>query len=161
MKPIRKLDYIPEILYEQANFAGEKTSPIPFMEIPKDKDMPVGLFILEYRHTGEYEVGEKGKPEEIMDGPYPHMFVEFDYVMEVIKEYCPEVDHELVKKNIRTGLGLKPTQEESRRAGEKILEKVESKTDKLKKQAEIEAQKKREDIKKQVKDLMDKKGKSN
>ena len=34
----RKLNFIPEILYEAPNYPGEKVSPIPYMVIPKDKN---------------------------------------------------------------------------------------------------------------------------
>ena len=43
----RKPEFIPEILYESPNYPGEKVSPIPYMVIPKDKDMPIKLFFME------------------------------------------------------------------------------------------------------------------
>ena len=66
-KQSRKLNLPPEILYESPSYPGEKVSPIPYVVIPKDKDMPDGLFLMEYRQTGEFEVGDTGKPEEIID----------------------------------------------------------------------------------------------
>ena len=108
VKQNRKLDYIPELLYEAPNYPGEKVSPIPYIEIPKDKDMPSGLFVMEYRKTGEQEVGDSGKPEEIMDGPYPHMYVDFKHVETVLLESFPEIDIVSAVDKIRVGLGLKP-----------------------------------------------------
>jgi hypothetical protein len=127
-RPVRKLEQIPEILYESPEYPGQKTSPIPFMAIPKDKDMPIGLFILEYRKTGEYQIGSDGKPEEIEEGPFPHTYIEMDYLFEVLEEQFPELDMSLAMRKVRTGLGMKPTKEDSRKAGEQLLSKVEEKT---------------------------------
>ena len=123
-RPVRKLDYIPEIMYDAPSYPGQKTSPIPYMSIPKDKDMPIGLFVLEYRKTGEIQVGDGGNPEEIEEGPFPHTYIEMDYLMEVLQEQFPKLDMELAAKQIRVGLGMKPTKKESAEAGQKILEKI-------------------------------------
>ncbi len=122
-KQNRKLDYIPELLYEAPNYPGEKVSPIPYIEIPKDKDMPSGLFVMEYRKTGENEVGDSGKPEEIMDGPYPHMYVDFKHVEAVLVESFPEIDIVSAVDKIRVGLGLKPLAK-ARKEGNELLDRV-------------------------------------
>ena len=119
----RKLDYIPELLYEAPNYPGEKVSPIPYIEIPKDKDMPSGLFVMEYRKTGEHEVGDSGKPEEIMDGPYPHMYVDFKHVEAVLVESFPEIDIVSAVDKIRVGLGLKPLAK-AKKEGNELLDRV-------------------------------------
>ena len=123
VKQNRKLDYIPELLYEAPNYPGEKVSPIPYIEIPKDKDMPSGLFVMEYRKTGEQEVGDSGKPEEIMDGPYPHMYVDFKHVETVLLESFPEIDIVSAVDKIRVGLGLKPLAK-ARKEGNELLDRV-------------------------------------
>jgi len=123
VKQNRKLDYIPELLYEAPNYPGEKVSPIPYIEIPKDKDMPSGLFVMEYRKTGEQEVGDSGKPEEIMDGPYPHMYVDFKHVETVLLESFPEIDIVSAVDKIRVGLGLKP-RAKARKEGNELLDRV-------------------------------------
>jgi hypothetical protein len=123
VKQNRKLDYIPELLYEAPNYPGEKVSPIPYIEIPKDKDMPSGLFVMEYRKTGEHEVGDSGKPEEIMDGPYPHMYVDFKHVEAVLVESFPEIDIVSAVDKIRVGLGLKPLAK-ARKEGNELLDRV-------------------------------------
>lgn len=123
VKQNRKLDYIPELLYEAPNYPGEKVSPIPYIEIPKDKDMPSGLFVMEYRKTGEQEVGDSGKPEEIMDGPYPHMYVDFKHVETVLLESFPEIDIVSAVDKIRVGLGLKPLVK-ARKEGNELLDRV-------------------------------------
>jgi hypothetical protein len=126
VKQNRKLDFIPEILYESPNYPGEKVSPIPYMVIPKDKDMPGGLFFMEYRQTGEFEVGDSGKPEEIMDGPHPHMFVDFKHLEKVLLDSFPELDMPVAVDIIRVGLGLKPLAK-ARKEGNELLDRVVSK----------------------------------
>ena len=125
-KQNRKLDFIPEILYEAPNYPGEKVSPIPYIVIPKDKDMPGGLFFMEYRQTGEHEVGDAGKPEEIMDGPFPHMYVDFNHLEQVLLETFPGIDMPAAVDKIRVGLGLKPLAQ-ARKEGNELLERVVSK----------------------------------
>lgn len=122
-KQNRKLDFIPEILYESPNYPGEKVSPIPYMVIPKDKDMPVGLFLMRYTQTGEYEVGDSGKPEEIMDGPHPHMFVDFKHLETVLHEAFPSLHMGDAIDKIRVGLGLK-TLAKARKDGNDLIERV-------------------------------------
>jgi hypothetical protein len=126
----RKLDFIPEILYEAPNYPGEKVSPIPYMVIPKDKDMPAGLFLMEYRQTGEYEVGDSGKPEEIMDGPHPHMFVDFKYLEKVLEERFPKSEMGDVIDTIRIGLGMKPLSK-AKKDGTDLLDRVVSKANEI------------------------------
>lgn len=122
-KTNRKLDFIPEILYESPNYPGEKVSPIPYMVIPEKKDMPVGLFIMRYTQTGEYEVGDSGKPEEIMDGPHPHMFVDFKHVETVLHESFPSLHMGSAIDTIRVGLGLKPLAK-ARKDGNDMIDRV-------------------------------------
>lgn len=153
-KQPKKLDYIPEILYESPAYPGEKVSPIPFMEIPKDKDMPIGLFILEYKNTGEFEQGVKGKPEEIMDGPYPHMYVEFAYLTEVLKEQFPELDMDSAVDKIRVGMGMKPLKQ-AKEEGEKLLDKVQAKEESLELKAKEEQADRIEKIKFSLKEKKD------
>lgn len=126
----RKLSHIPEILYEAPAYPGEKVSPIPYMLIPQEKDMPIGVFIMEYRQTGEMEIGDNGKPEEILDGPYPHMYVDFTYLEEVLKEQLPNEDMPSLIDNIRVGLGLKPLAQ-ARKDGNEMLDRVVSRANEI------------------------------
>ena len=123
VKQNRKLNAPPEILYESPSYPGEKVSPIPYVVIPKDKDMPVGLFIMRYTQTGDFEVGDSGKPEEIMDGPHPHMFVDFKHVEAVLHESFPNLHMGDAVDKIRVGLGLKPLAK-ARKDGNDLLERV-------------------------------------
>ena len=126
----RMLSAIPEILYEAPSYPGEKVSPIPYVVIPKDKDMPTGLFLMRYTQTGEYEVGTDGKPEEVMDGPHPHMFVDFAVLEEVLEESFPELNITEAIDKIRVGLGMKP-KAAAAKAGEEMLARVVEKANDL------------------------------
>ena len=147
-KQLRKMDHIPEILYEAPSYPGEKVSPIPYVVIPKDKDFPPGLFLLEYRQTGEHEVGDNGKPEEIMDGPYTHMMVDFEFVTEAIKNEFPNLDSAVVIDKLRAGLGLKPLAT-AKKEGNELLDRVTAKANEMAKAAlatQNERQKKLENL---------------
>lgn len=135
IRKLRKLNFIPPILYHTPEFEGAMPDPIPYMLIPKDKDMPVGVFIMENRQTGEYEPGPTGLDEEIIDGPYPHMFVDFAYLVECMEILFPNLDIKWAEREIRIALGLLPTKEQSRAAGEEILKKVLAKESELKEAA--------------------------
>ncbi len=137
-REVRKLNYIPEIMYDSPAYAGQKVSPIPFVVIPQDKDMPVGLFILEYRKTGEIQVGDGGLPEEIEEGPFPHTYIEMDYLMEVLTEQFPTLDMDSARKQIRVALGMKSTKQESAEAGAAILDRVQEKELQLEEKARAE-----------------------
>jgi len=105
-KKRRKMKQLPEIFYETPNFEGEKVSPIPYVVIPADSDMPPGLFLMEYRETNETENGQP-----VMEGPWPHMYVDFKEVEEALaakfggkqtKAFTDVVDH------VRAAIGLEP-----------------------------------------------------
>ncbi len=117
-KKRRKMKQLPEIFYETPNFEGEKVSPIPYVVIPADTDMPPGLFLMEYRETNEVENGQP-----VMEGPWPHMYVDFKEVEEALalkfggkksKPFIEIVDH------IRSAIGLEPLKE-AKRKGDELL----------------------------------------
>ena len=130
VKQNRKLNAPPEILYESPSYPGEKVSPIPYVIIPKDKDMPVGLFIMRYTQTGDFEVGDSGKPEEIMDGPHPHMFVDFKHLEVVLHESFPNLHMGDAVDKIRVGLGMKPLAK-ARKEGNELLDRVVAKANEI------------------------------
>lgn len=154
----KKLDFIPEILYEAPNYPGEKVSPIPYMVIPKGKDMPGGLFFMEYRQTGEYEVGDNGKPEEIMDGPHPHMYVQFKHLEKVLLESFPEIDITVAVDKIRVGLGLKPLQK-ARKEGNEMLDRVIAKANDIAATAFKLQEERKENYKKAIEKEIEEQGK--
>lgn len=130
----RKLTFIPEILYEAPSYPGEKVSTIPYMTIPSDKDMPGAIFLGEYRQTGEFEVGDSGRPEEIMDGPYMHMFVDFKHLEEVLLDSFPDIDMTKAVDTIRVGLGMQPLRV-AKTNGAAILDGVVAKANEMAKAA--------------------------
>lgn len=102
----RKMKQLPEIFYETPNFEGEKVSPIPYVVIPADADMPPGLFLMEYRETNETENGQP-----VMEGPWPHMYVDFKEVEEALAKKLGGKQTKLfgeVVDHIRTAIGLEP-----------------------------------------------------
>jgi len=87
--------------------------------IPADADMPAGLFVMEYRETEELQNGEP-----VMEGPWPHMFVDFKEVEEALskkfggkqnKAFIETVDH------IRISIGLEPLKV-AKKKGNELLE---------------------------------------
>ena len=57
--------WIPEICYEED--ANGLSSHIPFIQVPRDQEMPCFLFIFMSQETGEFEPGEDGNPLPIYD----------------------------------------------------------------------------------------------
>lgn len=112
----RKMKQLPEILYESPSYEGEKVSPIPYVIIPAEADMPPGLFLMEYRETDEVENGQP-----VMEGPWPHMYVDFKEVEEALaikfggkksKPFTDVIDH------IRAAIGLEPLKDAKRKGNE-------------------------------------------
>ena len=90
-------NWIPEILYEDSE--DGLTSKIPFIQVPKNEEMPNLLFIFESRETGEFEPGLDG--EEV-----PVSEIElYQYAnMATLKERLSWMEYD----NIRFALGLQP-----------------------------------------------------
>lgn len=115
----RRMKQLPEIFYQTPSYEGEKVSPIPYVIIPADTDMPPGLFLMEYRETDEVENGQP-----VMEGPWPHMYVDFKEVEEALakklggkntKIFAEVVDH------VRTSIGLEPLKI-AKKKGDELLE---------------------------------------
>ncbi len=58
--------WVPEIVYEEYEGSG-LTDGLPFITIPKDKEMPGVLFFLGTQETGEFEPDENGEPQPIVE----------------------------------------------------------------------------------------------
>lgn len=108
---------IPEILYEAPPGPNYPANPIPYIDVPQDKAMPALLYIFEYKRTGEFEIGERGKRLEIVD-QIPHQYFDLQFLL-------GRVDLSLAD-TIRSELGLKPLSE-AKKAGESVLDKVQAK----------------------------------
>ena len=116
-------DTIPEILYEAPTTPGEPGSPMPYIEVPKEKKMPPVLFIFEYKLTGEIEPDEKGRPQEIVD-QIPHRFVDMEFLLE-------RLNNVVIEDKIRCALGMQP-KAQAKANGEKILAGVFGQANKIK-----------------------------
>lgn len=113
---------IPQILYEEPQ-PGQAANPIPYIEIPQDKNMPPVIFIFEYKHSGETEPGQNGEAIEMVD-QIPHKYVD----MEVLKEKLSPETNDLV----RVALGMEPLKQATKK-GKEILDKVNKNIESLKK----------------------------
>jgi hypothetical protein len=89
--------WIPEIMYEDDE--GGMTSKIPFIMVPKEKEMPQMLFMFESRQTGEFEPGNDGEPLEIVEMEL-HQYAD----MVILKEGLDEQTY----NKVRSCLGLDP-----------------------------------------------------
>ena len=58
--------WVPEIVYEEYEGTG-LTDGLPFINIPKDKEMPGILFFLGTQETGEFDPDENGDPQPIVE----------------------------------------------------------------------------------------------
>jgi len=57
--------WIPEICYEEE--ADGLSSHIPFIQVPKEEEMPSVLYVFESRETGEHEPGLEGNPVPVVE----------------------------------------------------------------------------------------------
>ncbi|MAE86753.1 MAG: hypothetical protein CMB80_28720 [Flammeovirgaceae bacterium] len=104
--------WIPEIFYEEE--VPGKASPIPFILVPEDQEMPAMLFIWEHAHTGEFEPGSDGEALPIVDAEL-HQFARMD----ILKERLSGKDYD----KVRLALRLKPLREATR-LGSEITERA-------------------------------------
>ncbi len=58
-------EWVPEIMYEQSD--DGLSSKIPFIQVPKEEDMPQLLFVFESRDTGEVEPGLEGEEVPVVE----------------------------------------------------------------------------------------------
>jgi hypothetical protein len=101
---------IPAILYESDQ---DGTSPIPYVEIQTEEEMPRMLFIQEYKHTGEFSPGPEGEEMPIVDITL-HGYVDLDFLSRSLSPALYD--------DVRVAIGLQPVAE-AREAGQKILSK--------------------------------------
>ena len=109
----QKRTWVPEICYEEYG-EDTMTGGLPFIPIPKDKEMPNVMFFFGSQETGEFEPDAEGNEQAIVE-------------MEVYQYGCMKylqqnLDEETFDK-VRVALGLQ-TLNEARQAGHKISEKV-------------------------------------
>tara|TARA_B100002019_G_C21123142_1_gene524444 strand:+ start:336 stop:704 length:369 start_codon:yes stop_codon:yes gene_type:complete len=88
--------WVPEIVYEEYEGSGI-TDGLPFINIPNDKEMPGILFFLGTQETGEFEPGEEGEPQPIVEVEV-YQFA----CMKYLEEKLSEDDYD----KVRLALGL-------------------------------------------------------
>lgn len=120
---------LPIILYEEPK-PNEPVNPIPYIEVGLNEEMPKVLFISEYKETGEFEPSEQGTAA-IVD-MYIHKFVDLEHLKEVLD---PKTNDK-----VRVALGMKPLLE-AKKAGQKILNKINKKAERYKKELETDQEK--------------------
>ena len=108
-------NWIPEICYEEDS--NGLSSNIPFIQVPKNQEMPKLLFVFESRETGEYEPGEDGNPLPIFDMDL-HQYAD----MSILKRKLNAKEYD----KVRDALGLEPLESASDK-GKKISQKVKEK----------------------------------
>ena len=133
-KAVNKQPQLPVILYEEPSGKNDKGISMPYIEVPKDGQMPPMLFIFEYKHTGETEPDDRGREVAIVD-QIPHKYVDMEYLKDRLS---PELNDQ-----IRVALGMKPLQV-AKEEGQKILDKVMFQVSIIKDEAEKEKIEKRE-----------------
>ena len=62
-----KRQWVPEICYEDYEDQNSLTNGLPFIMIPKDKEMPNCLFFFGSTETGEFQPGLDGEAEPIVE----------------------------------------------------------------------------------------------
>lgn len=133
-KSVKKQPQLPVILYEEPSGKNDRGISMPYIEVPKEGQMPPMLFIFEYKHTGETEPDDRGREVAIVD-QIPHKYVDMEYLKDRL---APELNDQ-----IRVALGMKPLQE-AKQEGQKIMDKVFFNVSVIKDEAEKEKQEKRE-----------------
>ena len=93
-----KRSWVPEIVYEDYEEGG-LTDGLPFINVPKDKEMPAILFFLSTKETGEYEPDSEGEPQAI---------VEVDAYQYACMKYLEQQLSPEAYDDIRAALGLEP-----------------------------------------------------
>ncbi len=112
MQPNDKRKWVPEICYEEYE-EDSLTGGLPFIAVPKDKEMPNLLFFFGSQETGEFEPDQEGNEQPI---------VEMELFQYACMKYLQEgLDPETFDK-IRDCLGLLSLQEARERGKAKSKE---------------------------------------
>ena len=113
-----KRKWVPEIMYEEYD-EDSISGGLPFIQVPKEKEMPDILFMFGSTETGEFEPDLEGEPQPIMEMEL------FQYAnMHYLKQ---GLDTDTYDK-VRIILGLEPlsvAREKGMKQSEKILNTAE------------------------------------
>jgi len=116
--------WVPEIVYEEYEGSG-LTDGLPFITIPKDKEMPGVLFFLGTKETGEFEPDLEGEPQPIVEVEV-HQFA----CMKYLEETLSEEDYD----KVRLALDLEPKLEARAKGAQTSREMLKDISDKTSKQ---------------------------
>lgn len=108
-KNARRKEWVPEIFYDDS-----EGPTIPYIQVPKEEEMPKMLFIFESRETGEVEPGQNGEEFPVVQLDL-HQYVD----MNSLKLGLSEDEYD----NVRKAIGLLPLKEATQK-GQKITENV-------------------------------------
>jgi hypothetical protein len=108
--------WVPEIYYENDS-NSELSGNLPFIQVPKEEEMPKFLFIFEARDTGEIEPGPSGEDLPVTDLVL-HQYADMDALKKGLNE--DEYDR------VRSVLGLLSLKEATAK-GKKISENIKQK----------------------------------
>jgi hypothetical protein len=134
MSSVKKQPQLPVILYEEPSGKNDRGISMPYIEVPKEGQMPPMLFIFEYKHTGETEPDDRGREVAIVD-QIPHKYVDMEFLSERLSADLND--------QVRVALGMKPLQV-AKQEGQKIMDKVFFNVSVVKEEAEKERQEKKE-----------------
>ena len=112
-----KGNWVPEIMYEQSD--GGISSKIPFIQVPKEQEMPQLLFVFESRDTGEVEPGLEGEEVPVVELDL-HQYAN----MAVLKKNLSFAEYD----NVRYALGLESFETASIK-GQRITSNIRLKLD--------------------------------
>jgi len=99
--------WMPEIMYEED--ARGVAQAIPFIQVPKDEEMPKFLLIWAYTDTGEVEPGPKGEEMPIVESELKQYAQ-----MDVLKAKLSREDYD----KVRVALGLENLSSATRKGQE-------------------------------------------
>lgn len=140
MSSVKKQSQLPVILYEEPSGKNDRGISMPYIEVPKEGQMPPMLFIFEYKHTGETEPDDRGREVAIVD-QIPHKYVDMEFLTEKLSADLND--------QVRVALGMKPLQV-AKQEGQKIMDKVFFNVSVVKEEAEKEKQEKKELVSKEL-----------
>lgn len=140
MSSVKKQPQLPVILYEEPSGKNDRGISMPYIEVPKEGQMPPMLFIFEYKHTGETEPDDRGREVAIVD-QIPHKYVDMEFLKERLNADLND--------QVRVALGMKPLQV-AKQEGQKIMDKVFFNVSVVQEEAEKEKQEKKELVTKEL-----------
>ena len=113
---LEKRKWVPEIVYEEYE-EDSLSGGLPFIQVPKDKEMPDILFMFGSKETGDFEPDAEGEPQPIMEMEL-YQFANMQYLKQGLS---PELYDQ-----VRTCLGLQPL-DEAQTMGKNVSKNILSK----------------------------------